>query len=131
MFKEILRNAIEGEEVSITLKSRVRRLGGIDTVSEEKAEELCKKFDLVPEDVSPTTAAYREWMELESSVKYLKSCRAELGEAHDFGEMCGYDDFNDTKTYGWYTAEIGKAEARMEEIRSLASEGARALGRRI
>ena len=75
--------------------------------------------------------AYQEWRRLEDSVKYCKRGIAEIGEAHDFGEMCGYDPSGDDHARAFYTAENEKAYDRMAEICDDAGRGAKMHGREL
>lgn len=124
---ELIKNLIASEEASINLLSAIRRIGGIDNLTEVEAEKLVKRFKLMPKKVDPEAEAYAEYRQLKASRKFWLGLRAEVGEAHDFGEMCGYDDSHDVENVNRYNAKIAEIEARMAEVEPLARRHAKFL----
>lgn len=132
MYKEMVITALNAEEVSLNLQSQVSRKGGIENLTEETAKTICTICRLKPEEKpSPEEEAYQEYRKNEEGIRFWKRLRAELGEAHSFGDMCGYDASDDQEAHERYTKEIEALEARQEEILELARKGARQHGRKL
>ena len=94
MYKEILKAELEKEEeINLSLEGRVRRLGGFDMISEEKAEELCNRFDLI-DKMSDEEKAYLEYKGLVEGLNKTLQMRAEIGEGH-IGQALIYDTDGD------------------------------------
>lgn len=127
MAKEIIVKLIASEEASYSLLKAIRQLGGIDMLTEAEAEKLVKRFKLEPKTVDPEAEAYEEYRTLLASRKFWLGQRAEIGEAHNFGEMCGYDATHDEENRRRYNAKIAEIEARMAELKPLANRHARHL----
>lgn len=127
MKKEIIVKLIASEEASYSLLKAIRQLGGIERLTEAEAEKLVKRFKLEPKTVDPEAEAYGEYRTLLASRKFWLGQRAEIGEAHNFGEMCGYDATHDEENRRRYNAKIAEIEARMAELRPLAARHARHL----
>lgn len=131
MYLEILKREIQKDEVSLKLDRLVRKNGGIDAIDEAIAEKICRTCRIKAEaakDIRPEEAAYQEYRKNKESISFWKSLRADLGEAHGFGEMCGYNADGDKEARDRYNAEILKLEKRQEEIYDLAQKGARLNG---
>lgn len=125
--KELIKNLIASEEASINLLGAIRRMGGIDNLTEAEAEKLVKRFKLMPKKADPEVEAYAEYKQLQASLKFWLDLRAEIGEAHNFGDMCGYDAKYDEENRRRYNAKIAEIEARMAEVEPLASRHAKFL----
>ena len=124
---ELIKNLIASEEASINLLGVIRRIGGIDNLTEAEAEKLVKRFKLMPKKVYPEAEAYAEYRQLQTSLKFWLDQIAEIGEAHTFGEMCGYDTAHDDENRRQYNAKIAEIKARMAEVELLASRHAKFL----
>lgn len=122
---ELIKNLIASEEASINLLGAIRRIGGIDNLTEAEAEKLVKRFKLMPKKVDPEAEAYAEYKQLQVSLKFWLDLRAEIGEAHTFGDMCGYDATHDDENRRQYNAKIAEIKARMAEVEPLASRHAK------
>ena len=131
MAKDLIIRLIESEEATLSLLSAIRRIGGIDNLTEAEAERLVKRFKLEPKPVDPEAVAYDEYRSLQRGREFWLDLRAEIGEAHDFGEMCGYDATHDEENRRHYNAKIEEIEARMAELRPLAARHARHLNVRL
>lgn len=132
MYKEMVITALNAKEVSLNLQSQVRRKGGIENLTEETAKTICTICRLKPEEKpSPEEEAYQEYRKNEESIRFWNRLRADLGEAHSFGDMCGYDASDDREAHDRYTREIETLQARQEKILDLARKGARQHGRKL
>lgn len=130
MFKNMIRNELARDEVNLNLVRQVKRAGGYDALSEADAKCICTICHIKPEaEPSDEEKAYQEFREIEASLKFWRGLRAEIGEAHDFGEMCGYNQSGDEAALKRYNAEIAKLEARKAEITEAARKGAAMNGR--
>ena len=127
MAKDFIIRLIQSEEVSLSVLNAIRRIGGIENLTEAEAEKLVKRFKLEPKPVDPEAVAYDEYRSLQRSREFWLGLRAEIGEAHDFGEMCGYDDTHDEESRRRYNTKIEEIEARMAELKPLANRHARYL----
>lgn len=127
MAKEIIVKLIASEEASYSLLKAIRQLGGIENLTETEAENLVKRFKLEPKTVDPEAEAYEEYRTLLASRKFWLGQRAEIGEAHDFGEMCGYDDSHDVEKVNYYNAKIAAIDEKLVELRPLATRHAKHL----
>ena len=127
MAKDFIIGLIQSEEVSLSVLNAIRRIGGIENLTEAEAEKLVKRFKLEPKPVDPEAVAYDEYRSLQRSREFWLGLRAEIGEAHDFGEMCGYDDTHDEESRRRYNTKIEEIEARMAELKPLANRHARYL----
>ena len=125
--KELIKNLIAAEEASINLLSAIRRMGGIDRLTEENAEKLVKRFKVEPKKSDPEEVAYKEYRELQRKYNFYLSLKGEVGEAHNFGEMCGYDGANDVENVKTYNAKLKDISKRMEQLKPLASRHAKFL----
>lgn len=125
--KELIKNLIASEEASINLLGAIRRIGGIDNLTEAEAEKLVKRFKLMPKKSDPEAEAYAEYKQLQASLKFWLDQIAEIGEAHTFGDMCGYDATHDEENRRQYNAKIAGIKARMAEVKPLASRHAKFL----
>ena len=102
-------------------------MGGIDRLTEENAEKLVKRFKVEPKKSDPEEVAYKEYRELQRKYNFYLSLKGEVGEAHNFGEMCGYDDANDVENVKTYNAKLKDISKRMEQLKPLASRHAKFL----
>ena len=132
MYKEMVIAALNAEEVSLSLKSQVRRKGGIENLTEETARTICRICRIEPEkEIGPEEEAYQEYRKNAERIRFWKQLRADLGEVNSSGDMCGYDASGDQEAHERYTREIEALEARQEEILELARKGARRHGRQL
>lgn len=127
MAKDFIIGLIQSEEASLSVLNAIRRIGGIENLTEAEAEKLVKRFKLKPKSVDPEAVAYDEYRSLQRSREFWLGLRAEIGEAHDFGEMCGYDATHDEESRRRYNTKIEEIEARMAELKPLANRHARYL----
>lgn len=127
MAKEIIVKLIASEEASYSLLKAIRNLGGIDKVTEEEATKLVKRFKLEPKPVDPEKEAYAKYRALLGERDFWLDMRAEIGEAHDFGEMCGYDNSHDVENVNYYNAKIAAVDEKLAELRPLATRHAKHL----
>lgn len=125
--KELIKNLIATEEAPIGLLNAVRRIGGIDNMVESDAERLIKRFKVEPKKSDPEEVAYKEYRELQRKYNFYLSLKGEVGEAHDFGEMCSYDASNDVENVKIYNSKLADIGKRMEELKPLASRHAKFL----
>lgn len=123
--KNIIRQALDNEP-NICLVIDVRKAGGVDNLTEDQALRLVKRYRLNEQPtVDPDEAAYTEAKRLMDAIRYWEGCRAEIGEAHDFGEMCGYDASGDAEALSRCNREIAACEARIAELSEAANRHAR------
>lgn len=125
--KELIKNLIATEEAPISLLNAIRRIGGIDRLTEAEAEKLIKRFKVEPKKLDPEEVAYKEYRELQRKYNFYLSLKGEVGEAHNFGEMCSYDAANDVENVKMYNAKLKEIGKRMEELKPLASRHAKFL----
>ena len=106
--KEIVKAAISGEEKNLKAFNWVKKAGGIENVTEEMAARIVKICRLSVPDASE-----------------------EIGEAHDFGQMSGYDANGDERARARYEREIRELEAKLAEVASMATKAARMKGGKV
>lgn len=129
MFKELVIAAISGEEINLKARTQVKRAGGIDALTEEQAAKICKLCHIEAQETQET--AYERAKALMDTIAYWKRMRAGIGEAHDFGEMAGYDATGDAETLSRCNAEIGKAFDDLESVWEQASREAKLKGGKV
>lgn len=120
--KEIVKAAISGEEQNVKALNWVKRAGGIENVTEEMAARIVKICRLSVPDASEEETAYQKAKEYLRGIKYLKGQIAAIGEAHDFGQMSGYDANGDERARARYEREIRELEAKLAEVASMATK---------
>lgn len=125
--KELIKNLIATEEAPISLLNAIRRIGGIDNMLESDAERLVKRFKVEPKKSDPEEVAYKEYRELQRKYDFYLSLKGEVGEAHNFGEMCSYDTANDVENVKTYNSKLADTSKRMEQLKPLASRHAKFL----
>ena len=123
--KNLIKKALENEP-DLSLMLAVRRAGGIENLTDDQAEKLVRRFKLgVAHSVDADEEAYMEVKRLTASIKYWTERRAEVGEAHGFGEMCAYDPSGDAELLQKCDREIAACEMRIAELREAATRHAK------
>lgn len=125
--KKLIVELVNAEKAPYGVLKAIRQLGGIDKLTEEEAAKLVKRFKLEPKPVDPEAEAYAEYRKLVESRKFWLDMRSEVGEAHGFGEMCGYDDSHDVEKVNYYNAKIAAIDEKLAELRPLATRHAKHL----
>lgn len=124
---EILRSELNKEEYSISLMRRVNRLGGIDGISEEDAENLVKRFDLEPKKEDLEESAYYEYKRTVARLKCWLRSRAEIGEAH-LGKAWLYISDGDAEAVERIASEISRCIEDLKRLYPMACNYASWLG---
>lgn len=130
-YKGIVKAAISGEEKNVSAFNWVKKAGGIENVTEEMAARIVKICRLSVPDASEEETAYQKAKEYLRGIKFLKGQIAAIGEAHDFGQMSGYDANGDERARARYEREIRELEAKLAEVASMATKAARMKGGKV
>lgn len=123
--KDIIKEALNGDEFPMTLANRVRRKGGIDNISESDAEKLVKEFKLV----KPEKDAYQILKAKVEEAETWQKMRGELNETNDLFKATSGVSYHGDKEY--YNRKIAECLAEIDRLKTAGYKAAKMYGEYI
>lgn len=123
--KDIIKEALNGDEFPMTLANRVRRKGGIDNISEGDAEKLVKEFKLV----KPEKDAYQILKAKVEEAETWQRMRGELNETKDLLKATSGVSYHGGAEY--YNGKIAECLAEIDRLKTAGYKAAKMYGEYI